>query len=603
MISLITQAWHDSSYDFRQIACPDDPLSHMFDDWLDYYRLKWAIAKVIQPSSILEIGVRYGYSALSFLQGSPTARYIGIDIDNSEYGGKVGALNWARDKMADYNAQVLVGNSQEMREFPGGQYDLVHVDGQQDGDSTYRDLEKAVKQGKYILVDGYFWSPENYVGCNAFLQDHKDLIEYYFVIPGYAGELLIKVDQIKAALLTGDKTDIDSSQIKNHYLNDYYLSDCGGFEQYKSHNGQRLSDSRLDAVFNIVDVCEGMHVVDAGCGRGELSYASVKAGATVDAVDYSPSAINLARSCFVDWENANSQIDFHCRSIIDFPFARKADRVIASDLVEHLSPNELDLLYANIAQGLNDDGQLVVHTFPNLWFYQYGYEARRTAVAKVGGYLSPEPRSYYERLMHINEQSPTSLRDQLSQHFSHVVLWFGSPENPFDSLHRHYGKSDCVNATSLFAIASNKPIDVDLLKQSTIQAPLSTQQMAAITIEFVEVDLSQCPTGKIKVAVNIKNNNLVAIQSIQPNPVHLAYHWVDSEGKAIVFDGIRTKLPKIGPKQNKTIKMSIAVPRKRLHEQIGLLTLQIGLVQELVAWFESVAADHLLSLELDPIEL
>jgi 2-polyprenyl-3-methyl-5-hydroxy-6-metoxy-1,4-benzoquinol methylase/predicted O-methyltransferase YrrM len=631
MISLITQTWRETSFDFRQFAHPDDPLTHLFDEWVDYYRLKWAIVKVLQPDSILEIGVRYGYSAMAFLKAAPNARYVGIDIDSVDYGGEVGALNWARKQMADYDGEVIIGNSQDMAVFPGGhssseKYDLIHVDGQQDGDSTYRDLEKALRQGKYILVDGYFWSSENYAGTNAFLQDHKELIEFYFVIPGYAGEMLIKVDQahvdkIKAVLLPNDDNEINldlekhSLQIKEHYAEDYYLNDCGGFEQYKARitsntsntsnasnnsSAQQLLDPRLDAVFNIANVSEGMHVVDAGCGRGELSFASVTLGATVDAIDYSQSAINLAKGCFSQSQEIEKQIDFHCCSITDFEFRQKADRVIASDLVEHLAPNELDMLYANISQGLNDTGQLVVHTFPNLWLYQYAYEARRKIVAKAGGYLSPQPRSYFERLMHINEQSPRVLRDQLSHHFSHVKLWFGTYENPFDSLQRPYGKSDCINATCLFAIASNAPIDLDVVKTSKVQEPLSEQQMNEVTLSLVDVNLALQSLGKISVTVRVNNNNLEAIKSRKPNPVFLAYHWRDARGEVIVYEGERIDLPKVGAKQSQRVLMNIDLPEP-LPEQLlqgSELTLHIGLVQEGVAWFELFNERHLLNLDL-----
>ena len=604
MISLITQTWRETSFDFRQFAHPDDPLTHLFDEWVDYYRLKWAIAKVLQPDSILEIGVRYGYSAMAFLNAAPNARYVGIDINSVDYGGEVGALNWAREQMADYDGEVIIGNSQDMVTFQGGRYDLIHVDGQQDGDSTYRDLEKALRQGKYILVDGYFWSSENYAGTNAFLHDHKELIEFYFVIPGYAGELLIKVDQTKPVLLPNEDDELiqDSLQIKEHYGVDYYLNDCGGFEQFKArmasntNSAQQLSDPRLDAVFNIANVSEAMHVVDAGCGRGELSFASVKLGATVDAIDYSQSAINLAKGCFSQSEEIDKQIDFHCCSITDFEFNQKADRVIASDLVEHLAPDELDMLYANISQGLTGTGQLVVHTFPNLWLYQYAYEARRKIVAKAGGYLSPQPRSYFERLMHINEQSPRVLRDQLSHHFSHVKLWFGTFENPFDSLERPYGKSDCINATCLFAIASNAPIDLDIVKTSKVQEPLSEQQMNAVSLSLIEVNLAQQSMGKIDVTVRVNNNNLEAIKSRKPNPICLAYHWRDAQGDIIAFEGERTELPKVGPKQSQRVLMSIDLPESTAEKDT--LTLHVGLVQEGVAWFESFNERHLLNLDL-----
>ena len=84
-----------SDYDFRHSANPDDPLKHLFDDWVAYYRLKWAIARVLQPKRILEIGVRFGYSAAAFLDACPNATYFGIDVDSEDFGGHRAASHWS----------------------------------------------------------------------------------------------------------------------------------------------------------------------------------------------------------------------------------------------------------------------------------------------------------------------------------------------------------------------------------------------------------------------------------------------------------------------------------------------------------------------------
>src|ERR1039458_4621811 len=57
-------------------------------------------------------------------------------------------------------AEFLIADSQKMSSFPGGSYDLIHIDGQQDGKGTLHDLDLALGQGRYILVDGYFWTRE-----------------------------------------------------------------------------------------------------------------------------------------------------------------------------------------------------------------------------------------------------------------------------------------------------------------------------------------------------------------------------------------------------------------------------------------------------------
>ena len=50
--------------------------------WHRAYFAKHAVAAAIQPGSILEIGIRYGYSAHAFLTAAPKAVYVGIDIDD-----------------------------------------------------------------------------------------------------------------------------------------------------------------------------------------------------------------------------------------------------------------------------------------------------------------------------------------------------------------------------------------------------------------------------------------------------------------------------------------------------------------------------------------
>jgi hypothetical protein len=115
-----------------------------------------------------------------------------IDFDLERFGGSHGALGWAREITKNYNATFLIADTQVMKRFPGRLYDLVHVDGQQDGVGTFHDLRRAILQARWILLDGYFWTQENFVNANDFLLKYKDLIRYAVAIPGYAGELLIR---------------------------------------------------------------------------------------------------------------------------------------------------------------------------------------------------------------------------------------------------------------------------------------------------------------------------------------------------------------------------------------------------------------------------
>jgi hypothetical protein len=107
MIDSILGELAKTAFDFRAYANPSDPLSPLFEEWVAYYRLKFAIVKALQPKSILEVGVRFGYSARAFLEASPAAKLLGIDLDCDLYGGQKGALEWARPALVHGKLQVM----------------------------------------------------------------------------------------------------------------------------------------------------------------------------------------------------------------------------------------------------------------------------------------------------------------------------------------------------------------------------------------------------------------------------------------------------------------------------------------------------------------
>ncbi len=493
MFEAIIEQFQQATYDFRDTANPQDPLIHLFDEWLEYYRLKWAIAKVLKPTSILEIGVRFGYSAAAFLHGSPEATFVGIDLDTDTFGGTKGAVQWAEKITQPFRAEFVVADSQQMDRFPGGIYDLIHVDGQQDGSGSFHDLQLAIKQAHYVLVDGYFWTPQNYTAVSDFLYRYAGVLEFYGVIPGYAGELLIKVsDQYLAEVSQGIHDSArESTTIRQTYTSDYYTLDCGGYDSYKQYQGKQLADPRLQAVAAIAGIKTQGRFLDLGCGRGELAYHFAQKGFTVTAIDYSQAAIDLAENCFVGEPELRKNVEFQCDDVCTAPLKGHYDVAIASDVIEHLSVAEVDQLYQRVSEHLTPDGLFILHTYPNLWYYKYDYPRKRKIAASVGAYLSIEPRTRYEMLMHINEQSPQSLKRQLQQQFQYVLLWFGNPADPGGSLLSKFSIAQMRSAPSLFAIASHQPISpeqVGACLQDRSVSPTGSPAMntalpAATTIE------------------------------------------------------------------------------------------------------------------------
>jgi SAM-dependent methyltransferase len=566
-----------STYDFRVTACPQDPLRHKFADWVPYYRLKWAIARVLQPRSILEIGVRFGYSAATFLNACPGATYLGIDNDSETYGGHKGAIQWARQITSGADVEYLIADSQQLAEFPGGMYDLIHIDGQQDGVGSINDLRKALGRAKYILVDGFFWTRENFLHVSEFLWRYRDVLESIVVIPGYAGELLITPLRIQPP----DGPVANSAVLRPTYTESYYLQDCGGFDGYKNDKGLHLSDWRLRSVADLADLAPVGRAVDLGCGRGEISVHLARVGHDVLAIDYSDSAIALAQAAASENADPASKITFHCDDVNEAPLTGLYDVAVASDLVEHMSRGELERLYSRVASHLSPKGVFVVHTFPNLWYYTYGYRRRLREARKIQAYLPLEPRSRFEELMHINEQSPRVLKRQLEAHFEHVVLWFADHtlESPFENLKRPFTVAELRSAGDLFALASHSPINKRALLDGLAMRPM-------LTLNEMSLEVRQAPSivaagSRFRIQVRLLNHSGVELKSQPPNPIHLSYHCYTANQELVVFDGIRTRMLVSKPGFAVNLKMDLEAPAAQ-----GRFRFRLTLVQEGIRWLD-----------------
>lgn len=601
MFEQILELARTSNYDFRNIACPDDPLRSRFDQWLGYYRLKWAIARVLQPKSILEIGVRYGYSAAAFLDACPDARYLGIDLDSNEYGGVEGAIRWAQEISRSHNAEFIVGNTQSMTRLPGGTYDMIHVDGQQDGEGTWHDLALAIEQSRWILADGYFWTDLNFLSASYFLYRYRDLLESYGVIPGYAGELLIQVSSKYSASVSSSKANVLSSQVRDAYTSSYYLGDCGGFDAYIESAGKRLDDARLQSVATIASIRHPRRVLDLGCGRGELAYFFAAQGALVTAVDYSEAAIQLAERTFTEEPQLREKVELICGDVCTMSLDGTYDVVLASDVIEHLSPEELEVLYARVSKHLANDGSFIVHTYPNLWLFRYDYPRRRRIASSVGAYLPAEPRTRYELLMHINEQSPRVLKKSLARHFKEVMLWFGEPERPIRSLVERLNIRDLTGTRDLYAVASHSPVRVEEITRRFQCLPLPSEGLERVKLSVLN-PLSHAPVNAdFRMTVGVLNGSPHLLVSALPNPVHISYHWLNEQADtSVIFDGERTGImPPLDAGERRQFAVRVKAPSLP-----GRYILRATLVQELVRWFDeplpAVQCDVPISVEPGP---
>ena len=285
----------------------------------------------------------------------------------------------------------------------------------------------------------------------------------------------------------------DSLAIREAYTRDYFLSDCGGYETYRQSGGKAL-DLRLECMARLAAYhpafalwqhtpplerqppLRPLRILDLGCGRGEIVRYFAAAGHQVVGIDYAEEAIRLAEDCFADEPAVRAGVTLLCASVTDpHSYQGQYDLVLASDVIEHLAPAELTTVYALVRQHLQPDGVFLIHTFPNHWYYRYGYPWRRRRAARRGEVLPEQPRSVYELHMHINEQTPNRMRRQLAAQFAFVQLWAGDHHNPVGSLRGQFSHHDWRDAPSLFAVAAQQPINCARLIQS-----LTTQSDQAV---------------------------------------------------------------------------------------------------------------------------
>jgi cyclopropane fatty-acyl-phospholipid synthase-like methyltransferase len=207
-----------------------------------------------------------------------------------------------------------------------------------------------------------------------------------------------------------------SSIPPEEYTREYYEHCCEGYEQFSSSHGEVLP-LRLTIPLNLAEVEPGMHVVDLGCGRGEIVLHCALRGAWVWGLDYAIDALKLSKEIFekVEGEDVCYRLSVQQCNAVDLPFANNSvDIVFMLDVVEHLSPKELDQSFDEVFRILQPGGRLIVHTMPSLWYYRFGYPIYRFFQNIRGQKLPADPRARWAfSHFHVNEQTPRSLKRSL----------------------------------------------------------------------------------------------------------------------------------------------------------------------------------------------
>lgn len=240
------------------------------------------------------------------------------------------------------------------------------------------------------------------------------------------------------------------------YDRDYFLSDiCEGFDEFQQGGG--VSHNKSKQVARLAPA-PGLHILDAGCGRGEVLLACAKAGATIAGIDYSEAAVGLTRETLKDYPDA----DLRVGDVTALPWDDNTfDRIQFSDVIEHLDPPQTVPALAEFHRVLKPGGYLVVHTAPNLLFMKYGWPAIRPFL-KVAGHKDTAGRvdEWFKiaEEYHVNEQSVGTMRKAMkAAGFKNPKVWIDPDVLRSNQFHLLKGFSGgLVNLGG--KVASAKPI-------------------------------------------------------------------------------------------------------------------------------------------------
>lgn len=198
-VAKINAIYCNLPYDHRPRLDPSD--EQIMQKRSDAYRVryacfKYAVAVVLVPRFILEIGVGSGISALAFSSALERLHYIGID--NGEWTTRLGVpfLTTVESKLREdgLSFELIHKDTRTMTQFP--QTHLVHIDGDHSFEAARHDMELAWRSGApWILVDD---ARDSAVVAGIFYALKHDLdrgdVDWAYFPDTWGGDILIRTD-------------------------------------------------------------------------------------------------------------------------------------------------------------------------------------------------------------------------------------------------------------------------------------------------------------------------------------------------------------------------------------------------------------------------
>lgn len=123
------------------------------EDGYDYCQSIYELAEFFKPRLGLEIGVRFGKSALATLLGSPEMKLIGVD-PNPEFPVE----EFLKDRVGYRFEFINEGSPEVLKRFAPETFDWIYVDGRHDYDGVMIDFHASwplLRPGGVMVFDDY----------------------------------------------------------------------------------------------------------------------------------------------------------------------------------------------------------------------------------------------------------------------------------------------------------------------------------------------------------------------------------------------------------------------------------------------------------------
>jgi 2-polyprenyl-3-methyl-5-hydroxy-6-metoxy-1,4-benzoquinol methylase len=207
-------------------------------------------------------------------------------------------------------------------------------------------------------------------------------------------------------------------QYDNEWIKDTWGWDTP--EEYIHSQGRNLRP-RIQYCMKIANLHSNMRILDIGCGRGEVVLDCARQGIHAVGVDYSQDVLSIARAALETHTPEQQKfMKFICDDVKNIISEGPFDRIFMLDLVEHLHDWELNKLFRHCRDLLTSEGQIIIHTLPNKWLYEFTY---RRLIRLAMPWLPRDPRSEKEKAIHINEMSITHLNRILMSNGFNCRIW------------------------------------------------------------------------------------------------------------------------------------------------------------------------------------